>query len=320
MSTTQHPSAGEHRPVMVAECIDGLGLAPGRVVIDGTLGQGGHARAFRDAVLPGGQLIGLDLDPDAIMAVKTWLGDDQDGVTLVHESFENLSAVVKRHAPGGVDAIFLDLGVSRDQLISGRFSFQGDGPLDFRLDPTRGETAADLLARLSETELADLLFEYGDERFARRIARGIVETRRDNPLRTAEQLVEVIRRAYPAGARHGRIHIATRTFQALRIAANGMMTALETALQDAPRLLKPGGRLAILTYHSGEDGRVKRAFRDLFRAEHPDSAGFELVTRKPIGPSEAECLENPGARSARLRVLAAREPGTASAGEERRSR
>ena len=320
MSSTQHPSAGEHRPVMVAECCAALGLAPGRVVVDGTLGQGGHARVFREAVRPGGRVIGLDLDPDAIAAVKTWLGDDPEDVTLVHESFENLSAVVGRHAPGGVDAIFLDLGVSRDQLISGRFSFQGDGPLDFRLDPTQGETAADLLARLSETELADLLFEYGDERFARRIARGVVEARRQEPLRTAGPLVEIIRRAYPANARHGRIHIATRTFQALRIAANGMMTALETALRDAPRLLKPNGRLAILTYHSGEDGRVKRAFRDLARTEKGEAPTFELITRRPMGPSEAECLENPGARSARLRVLAACAGSEPSGSQERSSR
>ncbi|HAZ63159.1 MAG TPA: 16S rRNA (cytosine(1402)-N(4))-methyltransferase [Armatimonadetes bacterium] len=291
---------------MVAECLEALALSPGDTVVDGTVGQGGHLRALLRAVQPGGRAIGCDLDSEALTRVEAWLGEEMSAVTLVQGSFADLAPVVRQQVPGGVQGILLDLGVSRDQLISPRFSFQAGGPLDSRLDPAGAETAADLLARADEAELTRILRDYGDERFAPRIARGIVAARAQAPLTTTEQLVEVIRRAYPAGARHGRIHIATRTFQALRIAVNRLYEALDTALAELPALLAPGGRLAILTYHSGEDGRVKRAFRALSRAADDGTpAGFSLLTRRPLAPSPDECAANPGARSARLRVLLA---------------
>jgi 16S rRNA (cytosine1402-N4)-methyltransferase len=274
-------------------------------VVDATLGMAGHSLAFLEAVGPSGRVIGLDRDPAALAAVEAMLGPDR--IELVHAGFADLAAVLAQRAPHGVDALFLDLGVSRDQLVSERFSFQGRGELDFRLDPGQGESAADVLARLGEEELADLLFTLGDERFSRRIARGIVEARAAAPVRSADQLVEIVRRAYPANARHGRMHVATRTFQALRLFVNHLLDDLERVLAEAPECLKPGGRWGVLTYHSGEAARTKFAFRDLVRG-----GGWERVTARAQKPSEAECRSNPGARSAQWRVIAKRDAAAAS--------
>jgi 16S rRNA (cytosine1402-N4)-methyltransferase len=298
-------SLGEHEPVMVAEVLAHLALAPGATVVDGTCGQGGHLLAMRAVIGPTGRALAVDLDPAAVAALAAHLGPAQLGdgagqVRLVPASFAALPRLVREFAPDGVDAILLDLGVSRDQLTSERFSFHGTGPLDGRIDPSRGEPASALLARLSEPELTRLLAEGGDEPFAARIARGIVEARRQGPLERADQLVAVVVRAYPPGARHRRTHVATRTFQALRLAVNGLTAALEDILAHGPGLLKPGGRFGVLTFHSGEDRRVKRGF-----AAHARSGDYELVTRKPLVPSVEECRANPSARSAKLRVLAA---------------
>lgn len=288
-------TAFAHVPVMVAEVLAALALGPGLTVVDGTAGGGGHLAAIRDALGPGSQLIGLDLDPAALAACRARLGDD---VLLLQRDFGDLAAVAAEHAPEGIDRIFCDLGVSRDQLVSERFSFRGGGRLDFRLDPAGPTTAADLLAELDEAELERMLRELGDEPFARRIAAGIVAARREAPVETADQLVELVRRAYPAKARHGRAHLATRTFQALRLAVNDLYGSLERLLADGPGLLRPGGRLVLLCYQSGEDRRVKQAFREL-----SSQAGYTLGSRKAVQPGAEECRDNRSARSARLRWL-----------------
>jgi 16S rRNA (cytosine1402-N4)-methyltransferase len=201
----------------------------------------------------------------------------------------------------GTDAVLLDLGVSSPQLDDPRrgFSFQSDGPLDMRMDQSSGETAADLVNRLSEQELADVIYLYGEERYSRRIARGIVQARAAHPLRTTQDLVRLIRAAVPAAYRHGRLHCATRTFQALRIAVNRELETLEPALRNAAQVLRPGGRLAVISFHSLEDRIVKQTFRSL--SYGPD-ASLQVLTKKPQMAEEAECRANPRARSAKLRV------------------
>lgn len=287
-----------HVPVLVDEVLETMAFGPGQFVIDGTVGGGGHLDAIRDRLGDDGRILGLDLDPAALAATRERVGDDPR-VTLRHGSFADLDAIAAEAAPGGVDRILLDLGVSTAQLTGDRFSFRGDAALDFRLNPDAGETAADLLATRSEQELADLIFELGEERFARRIARRVVEARRTKKIDTAGELVELIRQAYPAKARHGRTHLATRTFQALRLAVNDMMGALSRALEVGPALLKPAGRIGVIAFHSLEDRPVKHAFRELAREPR-----YTLVTRKPIFASDEEIARNPSARSARLRVLA----------------
>ncbi|NUQ01127.1 MAG: 16S rRNA (cytosine(1402)-N(4))-methyltransferase RsmH [Armatimonadetes bacterium] len=298
----------EHEPVLVEEVLAHMAIAPGMTVLDGTIGMAGHAVAILARLGGEGRLIGLDRDPAALATARERTAPYAAQVVLQQRSFAELAAVRDELSPAGLDAVLLDLGVSRDQLTSERFSFQGEAPLDLRLDPSQTETAGDLLARLSEEELAQLLEEYGDERFAARIARGVVAARRQKRLETSRELVEIIVKAYPPKARHGRTHIATRTFQALRIAVNDMYGALATALRDAPGCLRPGGRLGIISFHSGEDRQVKQAFKALAA-----SGAYRLETRKPIFASDAERRRNPGARSARLRVLTAAAPAVEEA-------
>lgn len=291
-----------HEPVLVEEVLDLLAISPGMVVLDGTVGMAGHALAVLDRLQGSGRLIGLDRDPAALAVAAERTAPYAAQVSLRHETFANLGAVRDELAPDGFDAILLDLGLSTDQLTSERFSFQAEAALDGRLDPGAETTAADLLNRLDEAELVALLRDYGDEPFAARIARGVVEARRSQPLETAGQLTEIIRRAYPAKARHGRTHIATRSLQALRIAVNDLYGALDRALTDGPAALRPGGRMGVIAFHSGEDRRVKHQF-----AHWGQTAGYRAVTRKPVFASAEEVRRNPRARSARLRVLAAEE-------------
>lgn len=301
--------AWTHQPVLVAEVLDMLAIAPGTTVVDATVGQGGHAVAILERQAGHGRLLGCDLDPDAIAMTAARTAADADRVSLHHASFTALPELVAAEAPDGVDAILVDLGVSRDQLTSERFTFRDDAPLDMRLDPRGTFSATDLLATYTAEQLEALLREAADERFARRIANGIVEARRHGPLRTAGQLVEIVRRAYPASQRHGRTHLATRTWQALRWGVNRMGEAIDRLLQDAPALLRPGGRIGVISFHSVEDRKVKLAWR-----AHAAGQRYELVTRKPVTASEDEVAANVGARSAKLRVLARRPAATA--GEE----
>jgi 16S rRNA (cytosine1402-N4)-methyltransferase len=265
-------------------------------VIDGTVGMGGHAEAVLTRSGDDVRLLGLDADPEALRHAGARLASFGERVRLAHASFADLAEVAAEHGVGEAQSVLLDLGVSSWQLeASGRgFSFHGDEPLDMRLDPTRGETAAELLNRLPETELSRLLHDYGEERHARRIARTILRRR---PLATTGDLVAAVRAAVPRAAWPRRLHVATRTFQAVRMAVNDESGALTRALAAAPGLLARGGRLAVIAFHSGEDRIVKRTFRSL------EAAGFAALEPSPLEPGDDEVRANPRARSAKLRVL-----------------
>ena len=265
-------------------------------VIDGTVGMGGHAEAVLEGSGPDVRLLGLDADPGALTHAGARLARFGDRVRLAHASFADLETVAATHGVVEAGAVLLDLGVSSWQLDdSGRgFSFQRDEPLDMRLDPTRGRTAAELVNGLDEAELARLLHEYGEERYARRIARVIVRRR---PLATTGDLVAAVRAAVPRPAWPRHLHVATRTFQAVRMAVNDEPGALQRALEAGPRLLAPGGRLGVISFHSGEDRIVKRTFRTLGGAE------FGALEPSPLTPGDDEVRANPRARSAKLRVL-----------------
>jgi len=265
-------------------------------VIDGTVGMGGHAEAMLEGSGADVRLLGLDLDPEALQQAGARLARFGERARLIHASFADLSTVAAEHGVAAARAVLLDLGISSWQLeASGRgFSFQRDEPLDMRLDPTGGEPAAALLNRLPEAELARILHEYGEERFARRIARSIVHRR---PLATTGDLVAAVRAAVPRQAWPRRLHVATRTFQAVRMAVNDEPGALRRALEDGPRLLARGGRLGVIAFHSGEDRMVKHTFRSL------EAAGFAALEPSPLEPGDDEVRANPRARSAKLRVL-----------------
>ena len=265
-------------------------------VIDGTVGMGGHAEAMLERSGADVRLLGLDADPGALEQAGARLGRFGDRVRLVHASFADLDATAATHGVSEARAILLDLGVSSWQLdAAGRgFSFQRDEPLDMRLDPTRGRTAAELVNQLPEAELARILHEYGEERYARRIARVIVRRR---PLATTGDLVAAVRAAVPRPAWPRHLHVATRTFQAVRMAVNDEPGALRRALEAGPRLLARGGRLGIISFHSGEDRMVKQTFRTLERT------GYAQLEPSPLTPGDDEVRANPRARSAKLRVL-----------------
>lgn len=286
-----------HVPVMRDEVVSLLEPGRGGRFVDCTVGLGGHARALLEA--GASSLIGLDRDPMALERAREALAGWADRVDLVHADFRELGAVLDSRGIGTVRGILADLGVSSMQLdMEGRgFSFRRDEPLDMRMDPTRGETAADLLARVDEAELADVIFRFGEERHSRRIARAIVSARAREPLTTTGQLAAVVRAAIP---RKGwqRIDPATRTFQAIRIWVNRELEGLDVFLTAAAARLEEGGRLAVIAFHSLEDRIVKQTFRAL--AGEP---AFRLVTKRPLTASAQEVDENPRARSARLRAL-----------------
>jgi 16S rRNA (cytosine1402-N4)-methyltransferase len=265
-------------------------------VIDGTVGMGGHAAALLETAPASVRLLGLDVDPEALERSRARLAGFGDRVTLAHASFRDVAATAAAHEITRAESILLDLGVSSEQLeASGRgFSFQADEPLDMRLDPTTGPPATALLDRLPEPELTRVLTEYGDEPHARRIARAIVRRR---PLRTTTDLVAAVKSAVPRAAWPKRLHVATRTFQAIRMAVNDEPGALRQALPQAASLLAPGGRLGVIAFHSGEDRIVKQTFRELSRAEYAE------IEPSPRMPTDDEVRANPRARSAKLRVL-----------------
>jgi 16S rRNA (cytosine1402-N4)-methyltransferase len=298
-----------HISVLPAEVLAAMAPQPGGRFIDGTLGGGGHALALLQAAQPGGALLGIDADPAALAAARARLqaaGLPAGSYTLHHGRFGDMGAIARAHGFAGVDGILLDLGVSSHQLDTAArgFSFSADGPLDMRLDPTRGPTAADLVNTLDEPALADIIYRYGEERGSRRIARLIVAQRERAPIGSTGELAALVARAIGRGGRD-RIHPATRTFQALRIAVNGELEQLEAALPQAIDLLGPAGRLAVISFHSLED-RIVKLF---FRAEsgyggsmNEKPPRLRIVTRKPIEAGAAEQQANPRARSAKLRV------------------
>ncbi len=265
--------------------------------------MGGHAEQLLEAAGGGCRLLGIDRDPEALARAARRLERFGARVVLSHGSFRHLRAITTDAGVEHAAAVLLDLGVSSYQLEgSGRgFSFQGDEPLDMRFDPTEGVTAAELLGRLPAEEIAGLLAEYGEVRHARRIARALVEQRRRGPVRTAADLVSVVKRAVPRAAWSRRTHVATRAFQAVRMAVNDEPGALAEALPQAAALLEDGGRLGVISFHSGEDRVVKRAFRSLA------VRGFVELEPSPVTAGREETTRNPRARSAKLRVLARRE-------------
>ena len=286
------PPTPVHRPVLLDEVVSWLAPEGGSILVDGTVGAGGHASALASLVGEGGRVIGLDRDPEMLALAESAV--EGLPVTLVNASYADLWNVLDRLEIDGVDGIVLDLGLSSDQLAWPHrgFSFAGDGPLDMRFDPRTRESAADLVNDLEEKELADLIFEYGEERHSRRIARRIVEARRVEPIVTTARLAEVVRKGVPG--KWGAIDPATRTFQALRIAVNGELEGLDRFLLDVASYLRPGGKAAIISFHSLEDRRVKHSFRE--------DPGLTVLTRKPVTAGDEELAANPRARSAKLRV------------------
>jgi 16S rRNA (cytosine1402-N4)-methyltransferase len=291
-----------HVSVLPSEVLHALQPAPGQTLVDATVGAGGHARLLAERVAPAGRVIGLDQDPAMLDLARPRL--DGLPVTLVHANFDRLRQVLDDQGIDAADGVLADLGFCSDQLEdAGRgFSFQEEGPLDMRMDPTEGEPAGDLLRRLNERDLADLIFQYGEERFSRRIARKIVEVRRRAPLTTTAQLAQLVRGCVPRpkGRRHP-IDPATRVFQALRIAVNDELGALDRLLAALPGCVKPGGRAVIISFHSLEDRRVKQAFRD--------RSAWEVLTAKPVQATEEEVRGNPRARAAKLRAARRRPQG-----------
>jgi len=296
-----------HNPVLLQEVLEHLALRPGAVVMDGTLGSGGHSEAILGEIGSTGRLIGFDQDPEAIARCRALFQGDAR-VTLVHENFRNLERVFSGLGVEAFDAVLLDIGTSSEQLADGKrgFSFQTEGELDMRMNPEVGRKASELIAQMSEVELADLFYHYGEERNSRRFARVIVERRRENPIRTIEDLNLALEQALPAHMRFkkghrpswARRHPSTKVFQALRIGVNDELEALKEGMAAAFSHLTKNGRLGIISFHSIEDRMVKQQFRKW------DSEKLgNLIFRKPLVANRSEILNNPKARSAKLRVI-----------------
>ncbi|MFN6192126.1 MAG: 16S rRNA (cytosine(1402)-N(4))-methyltransferase RsmH [Planctomycetia bacterium] len=285
-----------HTSVLPAEVMSFLGVKPGMRVVDGTLGGGGHTRLLAEAVGPDGLVIAVDRDPVAIDRGARELAGLP--VRFAQANFRDIPEVLDALSLDAVDAVLLDVGLSSDQLSdeSRGFSFESDGPLDLRFDPTEGEPAWRMVNRMKPESLADIIFEYGEERFSRRIARRIAAVREKQPIRTAREFARIVTSAIPKQHPPPRIHPATRTFQALRIAVNEELKSLRIALERIPTRLVPGGRLAVISFHSLEDRLVKQAFRN--------TQVWECLTRSPIEASNEEVLRNPRSRSAKLRAAA----------------
>ena len=305
----------KHVSVLKNECIEGLQIKSSGTYVDGTFGGGGHAMEVISRLNGNGRFIGIDQDQDAVENGRAKLEPYKEKAQLVRDNFSNIISIMKDLHIVAVDGILLDIGVSSYQLDTGErgFSYMHDAELDMRMDQRNPMTAKRMIAEYSEKELANIIKDYGEERWATRIAQFIVAERKIKPIETTGELVEVIKKAVPKGARKDGPHPAKRTFQALRIAVNNELGILEQAIEDMAGLLAPGGRLCIITFHSLEDRIVKQTFH---RLEHPCTCPPEfpvcvcgkkptirVITRKPILPSEEELEFNPRARSAKLRIL-----------------
>ena len=302
-----------HKPVLLRECLDALAIKPDGVYVDGTLGRAGHSLEIVRR-LTTGRLIALDRDETALAAARQRLAEHLERVTLVHSNFSRLGAVLDELGVDAADGMLFDLGVSSPQLDDAArgFSYKQDAPLDMRMDATAPLTARELVNSASYEELRRILFEYGEERYAPQIAKAICAAREQKPIETTLELAELIRGAMPAKALREKQHPAKRSFQAIRIAVNDELGELEPMLDAAEAHLKPGGRLAVITFHSLEDRIVKQKMKELATGcicppEFPvcvcgRTPKMKLVTRKPIVSGETELGENPRARSAKLRV------------------
>lgn len=304
----------EHKPVLLEETLEYLNLKPGGVYIDGTLGGAGHSSEIIKRIIPGGILLGIDQDSNAINAARERLEAYKDNVIIVRDNFRNIKAIAQENGFKEVDGILLDIGVSSHQLDEEErgFSYMHDGPLDMRMDTNRDHDASDIVNNASEHELIRIISDYGEEKWAVRIAKFIIEERKNGRIETTAKLVDIIKRAIPAAARREGGHPAKRTFQALRIAVNDELEVLEQAVKDAVDILKPGGRLVVITFHSLEDRIVKTVFNSI---ERPCTCPPQLpvcmcgkvpllkvVTRKPVTAGEDELESNTRSKSAKLRA------------------
>jgi 16S rRNA (cytosine1402-N4)-methyltransferase len=299
----------EHDPVLFQEVMEVLKPVPGGVYVDGTIGAGGHSRGILERSAPDGILIGFDRDPAALALAESNLAEFSDRVTLIHSSYLDLVSHLNKQNKHHIDGILIDLGLSSMQLDSPErgFSFRHEAPLDMRFDPGQSFSASDLVNESTREELTEIIFTYGEEKFSRRIAAAIIANR---PLATTKELAELIKRVVPHS--RSKIHPATRTFQALRIVVNNELDALEAFLPAALGVLKPGGRLAVIAFHSLEDRIVKGFFRQESRdcicpPELPicvceNKARIKEISRRPIRPEDSEIVENPRARSAKMRA------------------
>jgi 16S rRNA (cytosine1402-N4)-methyltransferase len=305
----------EHKPVLLDEVIEHLCCTPGKFFVDATVGGGGHARVILEKTAPDGQLIGIDWDERALVKARSNLQSFEERLVLVRENFALTGSVLARlHIPA-VDGILLDLGLSSFQVDEAErgFSFNLDGPLDMRMDTREKITAAHLVNTLSEEKLAEIIRNFGEERWHRRIARNIVRARDEEAIETTDRLAKVVYRAIPGGKRPRHRHPATRTFQALRLAVNRELDNLQTFLQGALDWLRPGGRLAIISFHSLEDRLVKQTFANWARSCRCPARSpicqcegrplVRLVNKKVVMPGKLEIKANPRARSGRLRVV-----------------
>ncbi|MCE5283745.1 MAG: 16S rRNA (cytosine(1402)-N(4))-methyltransferase RsmH [Deltaproteobacteria bacterium] len=302
-----------HRPVMLEAVVASLGCRKGGIWVDGTLGGAGHAEAILKSTAPDGRLIGIDADADALEAARRRLDPFGERKILVRGNFADMEEILTSLNIAKIDGVLLDLGVSSHQLdtASRGFSFALEGPLDMRMDQGRGPSASDLIQTLPEGEIERILRQYGEERMAGRIARAIVARRASGPIRTTTDLAAVVLKAMPRSASRQKIHPATRTFQALRIAVNGELENLREALTSGTERLRTGGRFSVISFHSLEDRVVKAFFRDgekgcLCPPTLPICAcgrrpTLRVLTKKPVTPTEAEIADNPRARSAKLR-------------------
>lgn len=311
-----------HRPVLLEECLEGLALRPQGAYLDGTLGGGGHSAAILERLGPQGRLYGIDRDPQALQAAAARIQDGR--FTPIRGNFHQAKALLAQHGVANLDGALLDLGVSSHQLDARErgFSYHDDAPLDMRMDPDQPFSARDLVNQWSQEDIARVLRDYGEEKWAAQIARVLCDRRQSHPIQTTAQLVDIVDAAIPkkVRARDGS-HPARRTFQALRIAVNDELAPLEQALRDLAELLVPGGRLCVIAFHSLEDRVVKNTFRSLADpctcpknlpvCVCGKTPTVRLITRKPITATPQELAENPRARSATLRVLEKLEAGHA---------
>lgn len=303
-----------HTSVLLHETVESLPVLERGIYVDGTLGGGGHTEALLKRLGKGARVIGIDQDDAALEASAKRLSPYKEQCTFIRDNFRNIKSILENLKIEAIDGAMLDLGVSSHQLDEAErgFSYQADAPLDMRMDRRKPFSAAELVNTFSEDELSKIIFDYGEERFARKIAKRIVADREDKPIETTGDLVRVIKEAIPLSARETGPHPAKRTFQAIRIAVNDELGLLKGAIEDFAEVLRPGGRLAVITFHSLEDRIVKQAFQGLSTActcppEFPvcvcgGEAKGKIVNKKPITADETELLENPRARSAKLRV------------------
>ncbi|MCP4649234.1 MAG: 16S rRNA (cytosine(1402)-N(4))-methyltransferase RsmH [PVC group bacterium] len=288
-----------HTPVMLSEVVSYLQLAPGKVIVDCTVGEGGHSEGILRKITPGGQLIGIDQDDDALSIARLRLSRFEGSFNFVQDNFRNLRTILFQEGLEKVDGIVFDLGISMLQLSSPErgFSFRLEGPLNMRMDKRAQITAFDLVNNLSEEEIANLIYTFGQERYSRRIARRIVQERGKTSVITTKQLADLVFEAYPYRDRYGRIHPATKTFMALRIAVNRELEVIQAVITDAIDMLNPGGRVCVIAFHSLEDRIIKNQFKDFAK-----KGIVKIITKKPLIPTQEEIKSNAPSRSAKFRV------------------